>query len=80
MGESGPLSFDWALYELNYYLLQLFNLEAPAAFGLVTFLMVEGLEKMRIRRHLLFFSLAAPVMAVITYMGIAQVSWHFIFC
>uniref|UniRef100_A0A914UNB7 Solute carrier family 39 member 9 n=1 Tax=Plectus sambesii TaxID=2011161 RepID=A0A914UNB7_9BILA len=46
--------------------------KAPAAFGLVTFLMVEGLEKMRIRRHLLFFSLAAPVMAVITYMGIAQ--------
>ncbi|KAK1893984.1 Zinc transporter ZIP9-A [Dissostichus eleginoides] len=34
--------------------------KAPAAFGLVSFLMHAGLERNRIRRHLLVFSLAAP--------------------
>uniref|UniRef100_A0A913HVJ7 Zinc transporter ZIP9 n=1 Tax=Strongyloides stercoralis TaxID=6248 RepID=A0A913HVJ7_STRER len=41
--------------------------KAPAAFGLVSFLMLEGLEKFRIKKHLMIFSLAAPVTAIITY-------------
>lgn len=46
--------------------------KAPAAFGLVTFLMHAGLDRSRIRRHLLIFALAAPLLAVITYFGISQ--------
>ncbi|XP_060533354.1 zinc transporter ZIP9 [Cylas formicarius] len=46
--------------------------KAPAAFGLVTFLLHEGIERQRIRKHLLIFSLAAPVMTVITYFCIGQ--------
>lgn len=46
--------------------------KAPAAFGLVTFLLHEGLERTRIRKHLLIFSLAAPLMAVVTYFGLGQ--------
>ncbi|XP_069464730.1 zinc transporter ZIP9-like isoform X1 [Ambystoma mexicanum] len=41
--------------------------KAPAAFGLVTFLMHAGLEKKQIQKHLLAFSLAAPLLAVATY-------------
>lgn len=41
--------------------------KAPAAFGLVTFLLHEGLDKHRIRRHLIAFSLSAPVAAYVTY-------------
>lgn len=46
--------------------------KAPAAFGLVTFLLHEGLERNRIRKHLLVFSLAAPSLALLTYFGIGQ--------
>jgi zinc transporter 9 len=46
--------------------------KAPAAFGLVTFLMHEGLDKNKIKRHLLAFSLSAPVGAFITFFGISQ--------
>jgi len=46
--------------------------KAPAAFGLVTFLMHSGVERSRIRKHLLVFALAAPVLAIITYFGISQ--------
>ncbi|KAF5283111.1 hypothetical protein FQA39_LY17418 [Lamprigera yunnana] len=46
--------------------------KAPAAFGLVTFLLHEGIERTRIRKHLLIFSLAAPLLALITYFGIGQ--------
>lgn len=46
--------------------------KAPAAFGLVTFLLHAGVERTRIRRHLLVFALAAPVLAVITFFGISQ--------
>lgn len=46
--------------------------KAPAAFGLVTFLLHEGLDKARVRRHLLVFALAAPVAAVLTWAGISQ--------
>jgi len=45
--------------------------KAPAAFGLVTFLLHEGLERQRIRKHLMIFALAAPVMAVVTFLMLA---------
>ncbi|KAM9365633.1 zinc transporter ZIP9 [Pholidichthys leucotaenia] len=41
--------------------------KAPAAFGLVSFLMHTGLEKKYIQGHLLAFSAAAPVVAIVTY-------------
>ncbi|MEQ2199517.1 hypothetical protein XENOCAPTIV_000803 [Xenoophorus captivus] len=41
--------------------------KAPAAFGLVSFLMHVGLEKKDIQGHLLAFSAAAPVVAISTY-------------
>jgi len=44
--------------------------KAPASFGLVTYLMHEGLERSRIRRHLLVFSLAAPVMGIVTFLSL----------
>ncbi|CAH0387973.1 unnamed protein product [Bemisia tabaci] len=46
--------------------------KAPAAFGLVTFLLTEGVDRKRTRKHLLVFSLAAPLMALLTYFGIGQ--------
>jgi len=46
--------------------------KAPAAFGLVTFLLSEGLDRVRIRRHLLVFAAAAPVTALITFFGLSQ--------
>ncbi|OCT77562.1 zinc transporter ZIP9 [Xenopus laevis] len=42
--------------------------KAPAAFGLVSFLMHAGLEKAQIRKHLLAFSLAAPLLTITTYL------------
>ena len=45
--------------------------KAPAAFGLVTFLLHEGLERQRIRKHLMIFALAAPVLAVVTFILLA---------
>uniref|UniRef100_A0A8C6L1Y1 Zinc transporter ZIP9 n=1 Tax=Nothobranchius furzeri TaxID=105023 RepID=A0A8C6L1Y1_NOTFU len=47
--------------------------KAPAAFGLVSFLMHAGLERNRIRKHLLIFALAAPVLSMITFLGLSQV-------
>lgn len=46
--------------------------KAPAAFGLVTFLLHEGLDRNRIRKHLLVFSLSAPLLALLTFFGIGQ--------
>lgn len=46
--------------------------KAPAAFGLVTFLMHEGLDHHRLKKHLIFFSLAAPLGALLTYFFIGQ--------
>jgi len=46
--------------------------KAPAAFGLSTFLLHEGCERNLIRRHLLAFSLAAPVFALLTFYGLSQ--------
>jgi len=44
--------------------------KAPASFGLVTYLLHEGLDKIRIRRHLIVFSLAAPCMGILTYLSL----------
>lgn len=52
----------------------LWTLQAPAAFGLVSFLMHAGLERNRIRKHLLVFALAAPVLAMLTFLGLSQVN------
>lgn len=46
--------------------------KAPAAFGLVSFLLHEGVDRKRIRRHLLVFSLAAPCLALLTFFGIGK--------
>ncbi|KAF6132967.1 solute carrier family 39 member 9 [Phyllostomus discolor] len=46
--------------------------KAPAAFGLVSFLMHAGLERNRIRKHLLVFALAAPVMSMVTFLGLSK--------
>ncbi|XP_063047067.1 zinc transporter ZIP9 isoform X2 [Engraulis encrasicolus] len=41
--------------------------KAPAAFGLVTFLMHAGVQRRVVQKHLLAFSAAAPVLAITTY-------------
>lgn len=46
--------------------------KAPAAFSLVVFLLHRGLKHSTIRRHLLAFSLSAPLAALITYFGLSQ--------
>ncbi|CAG9794381.1 unnamed protein product [Diatraea saccharalis] len=48
--------------------------KAPAAFGLVTFLLHAGLDRNRIRKHLLIFSCSAPLLAMLTYFGIGNES------
>nr|CAG4648277.1 EOG090X0EEU [Moina brachiata]SVE93284.1 EOG090X0EEU [Moina brachiata] len=48
--------------------------KAPASFGLVTFLLHDGVDRARIRRYLFFFSIAAPVAAIITFFGLSQES------
>lgn len=42
--------------------------KAPAAFGLTAFLMHQGREKNEVRRHLLYFALAAPVTSLLTFL------------
>jgi solute carrier family 39 (zinc transporter), member 9 len=46
--------------------------KAPAAFGLVSFLLHEGIERTRIRKHLGIFALSAPLLTLVTYFGIGQ--------
>ncbi|XP_030379567.1 zinc transporter ZIP9-B [Scaptodrosophila lebanonensis] len=46
--------------------------KAPAAFGLVSFLLHEKIERQQIRRHLGVFSLSAPLLTILTYFGIGQ--------
>ncbi|XP_072032202.1 zinc transporter ZIP9-like isoform X1 [Amphiura filiformis] len=48
--------------------------KAPAAFGLVSFLLHENYERNRIRKHLFVFAMAAPVAALITYFGLSHAS------
>ncbi|KAL8589690.1 hypothetical protein ACOMHN_027198 [Nucella lapillus] len=45
--------------------------KAPAAFGLVSFLLHENFDRARIRRHLLVFSVAAPLLTILTYFGLS---------
>ncbi|KAI1730066.1 ZIP zinc transporter domain-containing protein [Ditylenchus destructor] len=47
--------------------------KGPTAFALVSFLVMEGLEKTRVRKHLLIFSLAAPVGTLLTYITLHTV-------
>ena len=42
--------------------------QAPASFGLVTYLLHEGLDRARVRKHLLVFCLAAPSAAIATFL------------
>lgn len=44
--------------------------KAPASFGLVSFLLHEGLDRARAKRHLTLFALAAPIMAIVTYLAL----------
>ncbi|XP_002732977.1 zinc transporter ZIP9-like [Saccoglossus kowalevskii] len=46
--------------------------KAPAAFGLVTFLLSENFPRNKIRLHLFIFALAAPLGAIFTYIGLNQ--------
>jgi len=46
--------------------------KAPAAFGLVSFLLHAGFDRARIRKHLAVFSVSAPLLAIITYMLLSQ--------
>lgn len=46
--------------------------KAPAAFSLVVFLLHRGLKHSTIRRHLMAFSLSAPLAALVTYFGLSQ--------
>uniref|UniRef100_A0AC34Q078 Zinc transporter ZIP9 n=1 Tax=Panagrolaimus sp. JU765 TaxID=591449 RepID=A0AC34Q078_9BILA len=41
--------------------------KAPAAFGLSTILLMEGLEKSKVKKHLFVFSASAPIGALITF-------------
>ncbi|XP_034112168.1 zinc transporter ZIP9 isoform X2 [Drosophila albomicans] len=46
--------------------------KAPAAFGLVSFLLHAKVERQQIRKHLGIFSLSAPLLTLLTYFGIGQ--------
>lgn len=46
--------------------------KAPAAFGLVSFLLHEKIERKQIRKHLAIFSASAPFCGLLTYLGIGQ--------
>lgn len=46
--------------------------KAPAAFSLVVLLLHNGLRPTSIRRHLLAFSMSAPIAAIVTYYGLSQ--------
>ncbi|CAB3397694.1 unnamed protein product [Caenorhabditis bovis] len=46
--------------------------KAPAAFGLVSFLLMEAIDRRSIRKHLLVFSSAAPFAALTTFMLITH--------
>ncbi|XP_071962312.1 zinc transporter ZIP9-like [Antedon mediterranea] len=48
--------------------------KAPAAFGLVSFLMHEKVDRSRIRKHLFVFAIAAPFTTIVTYFGLSQTS------
>lgn len=41
--------------------------KAPAAFGLSTFLLREGMDRQKVKKHLITFALSAPITAVLTF-------------
>lgn len=43
--------------------------KAPAAFGLTSFLLHQGRERHEVRKHLLYFSLAAPLTSLLTFVS-----------
>ena len=45
-----------------------FCYQAPASFGLVTYLLHEGMDRARVRKHLLVFCLSAPCAAIATFL------------
>ncbi|KAI8851828.1 Zinc/iron permease [Chytridium lagenaria] len=49
--------------------------KAPSAFGLTTHLLHEGNNRRTIRQHLMAFSLAAPISALVTYILLSQTGW-----
>ncbi|KAJ3117975.1 hypothetical protein HDU96_004651 [Phlyctochytrium bullatum] len=49
--------------------------KAPSAFGLATHLMHEGNSRRTIRQHLMAFSLAAPIAAMLTFWGLSTTGW-----
>jgi solute carrier family 39 (zinc transporter), member 9 len=63
-GQSFQL-FSVITCKLNTVLIQ-------TAFGLVSFLLHEGVERQKIRKHLGIFSLSAPLLTLLTYFGIGQ--------
>ncbi|KAH6584772.1 hypothetical protein BASA82_000965 [Batrachochytrium salamandrivorans] len=46
--------------------------KAPSAFGLCTYLLQEGHSRRAIRSHLLVFSAAAPIAAILTFLALLQ--------
>ncbi|PAV58910.1 hypothetical protein WR25_08897 isoform B [Diploscapter pachys] len=47
--------------------------KGPASFGLVSFLLMEGLDARTVKKHLLVFSSAAPLAALFTYVSLRNV-------
>jgi len=43
--------------------------KAPAAFGLTSFLLHQGRDRGEVRKHLLYFSLAAPLTSLLTFIS-----------
>nr|CAD7265519.1 unnamed protein product [Timema shepardi] len=48
--------------------------KAPAAFGLVTFLLNEGMLRSSVKKHLFVFSASAPTTTLLTYFSLGQES------
>lgn len=48
--------------------------KAPAALGLSTFLISNGLSKRRVKLHMLAFASASPITAIVTYISVAILS------
>nr|ACO15286.1 Zinc transporter ZIP9 [Caligus clemensi] len=44
--------------------------KAPAAFGLVTYLLQQGLERNKVRKHLIIFAFSAPVTSILTFVSL----------
>ncbi|KAL0075022.1 Zinc/iron permease [Phycomyces blakesleeanus] len=42
--------------------------KGPSAFALTTVLLAEGVSRVQVRKHLLLFSMAAPIGAILTYL------------